>query len=106
MRRKHDAVSGAYGCGNSRTPLTKHETIFSQMAEQENSSPGRQLFIDFLEDFLQISFIRFSSDGTVILFRGPHDWELSVPASTMYEPREQARQIIRAKVEASEKEAA
>jgi len=76
------------------------------MAEQENSNPGRQLFIDFLEDFLQISFIGFSPDRTLILFRGPNGSELSVPASTMYEPREQARQVIRAKIAASEKEAA
>jgi hypothetical protein len=74
------------------------------MATQKNSS-AQQLFVEFLEEFLQISFIGFqegSDSDSLILFRGPRGSTLAVPTSTMHEPREKAREIIREKVAASE----
>jgi hypothetical protein len=76
------------------------------MATKNDSSPARQLFVDFLEDFLQISFVGFQSgfdmQPDLILFEGPCGSTLAVPASVMHEPRETARRIIQEKIAASD----
>ena len=73
---------------------------------RQQSNSAQQLFVDFLEDFLQISFVGFQSgfgiQPDLILFTGPCGSTLAVPASIMHEPREKAREIIKAKVAASE----
>ena len=75
-------------------------------ATKQNSSPARQLFVNFLEDYLQISFIGFQEGPNVrsdlILFRGPLGSTLAVPASAMHEPRDAARRIIQDKIAASD----
>jgi len=73
------------------------------MAKQKDS-PNRQLFVNFLEDFLQVSFIGFQEGPNVrfdlILFRGPLGSTLAVPATVMHEPRDAARRIIQQKIAA------
>jgi len=76
-------------------------------------SPAKQLFVDFLERYLEISFIGFQSGYTstkrttpdLLLFRGPIGSTLAVPISIMLEGnRETALGLIRQKIrEAEEK---
>ena len=74
------------------------------MATKNDSSTARQLFVDFLEDFLQVSFVGFQSGFDIqpdlILFKGPCGSTLAVPTSTMHEPRDAARRIIQEKIAA------
>jgi len=76
------------------------------MQATQKDSTARQLLVNFLEDFLQISFVGFQSgfgiQPDLILFAGACGSTLAVPSSVMHEPREKAREIIEAKVAASE----
>jgi hypothetical protein len=76
------------------------------MATKQDSSPARQLFVEFLQDHLGIEFVgfqrAFGHGSDLILFRGPLGSTLSVPTDTMHEPREKAQEIVRAKIAASE----
>jgi len=62
---------------------------------QNDSSPARQLFVEFLQDHLGIEFRGFQSafghGSDLILFQGPHGSTLAVPADTMHEPRQMPR---------------
>jgi hypothetical protein len=68
---------------------------------------AKQLFEDFLEQFLEIEFIGFQSGfglrDDLILFYGPHGSSLSVPTKVMLLNRDEAVEQIRQKVLASEK---
>jgi len=74
-------------------------------------SPAKQLFVDFLERYLEISFIGFQSGYTsskrttpdLLLFRGPTGSTLAVPISIMLEGnRETALGLIRQKITEAE----
>jgi hypothetical protein len=79
---------------------------------------ARQLFINFIEDFLEVSFQGFQpgygSVPDLLLFRGcsfsseepilkGHASALAVPVSVLLEPREKALEIVRAKMRQSQK---
>jgi len=72
------------------------------MTEQNSSISARQLFVDFVEDFLQIKFVGFQKGFGVrpdmILFRGVCGSTLAVPTNTLHEPRERARRIVQEKL--------
>src|ERR1700739_635090 len=67
------------------------------MTEQNSSISARQLFVDFVEDFLQIKFVGFQKGFGVrpdmILFRGVCGATLAVPTNTLHEARERARRV-------------
>jgi hypothetical protein len=75
------------------------------MTEQNSSISARQLFTDFMEDFLQIKFVGFQRGFGIrpdmILFRGVCGSMLAIPTSTLHEPRERARQIVQEKLTAN-----
>jgi len=76
------------------------------MASVDSSSPSeKQLFVDFIEDFLQIKFVGFQKGFGIrpdmILFCGTCGSTLAVPVNTLHEPRERARQVVREKLEAN-----
>jgi hypothetical protein len=71
-------------------------------------SPGYQLFIAFLEAYLQIHFQGFQSGfgfrSDLILFRCPISGStLAVPTDTMLLPEHMAREVIKSKLEESAK---
>ena len=70
--------------------------------ENVTSISARQLFVDFVEDFLQIKFVGFQKGfglrPDVIVFRGVCGSTLAIPTSTLQEPRERARQIVQDKL--------
>jgi hypothetical protein len=72
------------------------------MTEQNSSISARQLFVDFVEDFLQIKFVGFQKGFGIrpdkILFRGVCGSTLAIPTTTLREPRERARQIVQEKL--------
>jgi len=72
------------------------------MTEQNSSISARQLFVNFLEDFLQIKFVGFQKGFGIrpdtILFRGVCGSTLAVPTSTLREPRKRARQLVQEKL--------
>ena len=72
------------------------------MTEQNSSISARQLFVDFVEDFLQIKFVGFQKGFGIrpdkILFRGVCGSTLAIPTITLREPRERARQVVQEKL--------
>jgi len=76
-----------------------------QATKQNISISAKQLFIDFIEDFLQIKFVGFQKGFGIrpdmILFSGTCGSTLAVPVGTLHEPRERARQIVREKLKAN-----
>jgi hypothetical protein len=72
------------------------------MTEQNSSISARQLFVEFIEQFLQIKFVGFQKGFGIrpdtILFRGVCGSTLAVPTSTLREPRERARQMVQEKL--------
>jgi hypothetical protein len=70
--------------------------------------PGYQLFIAFLEAYLQIQFCGFQSGFGVrkdlILFRSPSSGStLAVPTDTMLLSQDMAREVIQSKIAESER---
>ena len=76
-----------------------------QATKQDSSISARQLFVEFLEKHLGIEFQGFQSafghGNDLILFAGPCASTLAVPITTMFEPRERAREIVQQKIAAS-----
>jgi hypothetical protein len=76
-----------------------------QARNQSTSISAKQLFVEFLQDHLGIEFQGFQSafghGNDLILFSGPYGSTLTVPITTMFEPRERAREIVQQKIAAS-----
>jgi hypothetical protein len=79
------------------------------MATQENTSvsAGQQFFTALLENLLEVPIIGFQQGFGIrpdmILFSGPFGATCAIPRNTIYEPREQAREVVRVKIEASKR---
>ena len=79
------------------------------MATQQNTSvsAGEQFFTALLENLLEVPIVGFQQGFGIrpdmILFSGPFGATCAIPRNTIYEPREQAREVVRARIEASKR---
>jgi hypothetical protein len=99
-----DSQRGFYVCV-AHLLLHNLEASRVQATKQDSSISAKQLFVEFLQDHLGIEFQGFQSafgrGNDLILFAGPYGSTLSVPITTMFEPRGRAREIVQQKIEAS-----